>query len=753
MPARSVELRPAPPMTFANANALYLLLLLVPLAVFKIVGDSVALRRLHRIAGPRLLPQLRRGGWRGRGLLVFLFEALALALLVAALARPQWGFTERVIQGQGRSIIIAIDTSRSMLATDLTPNRLTRAKLAAQDLVSALPGDKIGLIAFAGRAFLQAPLTTDHEALLESLSQFDTELIPRGGSNLAQPIELAAEVFDKAGTASHALIMFSDGDELEGQAVTVAKKAKEKNIMVVTVGVGTREGSLLPDDSPRRRGGYVRDGTGRPVRTKLEDVVLEGVARETGGLYLNLSGSSVLKERVQVILNKLDRSKTAALKDQRQPIDRYQWALIPALACLVIAWLLRLGRRLRLALPPAWAPAAMPARNAAATALVALSLLLASMHPATGGVLVPTRDDRGPSPWQAFQKAEAVTNVAGELTEEQRALKAQIYDLVTERFDRALTDAPKPARAATLEFGRGASLFRAGDHDAAIDAFGKALTSPDRPLQAEAAYNLGNALADKAKNFPKQKNRLKSMIALVEEAIRHYDEALVIEPGHDNARINRDLLKEYLPKLKEERQRRIEEGKKKKQDQQGEQEGQQQEGQQGQQGQQEGQSPGQQGSQGQPGSGDDSEEETDDEGEGEPPGGQSGGEPEGEGPQGEQPGEQPGQAPGDQQGEGQGGEKPSDREQAAPEGNDKERSGEQEGEGPLGAKGSGQTGEGSQDPKATKPGPSDAANAKRDPKTGFSRSEARALLRALADEDYVRPLTDEAVPEGTYKNW
>jgi Ca-activated chloride channel family protein len=738
-------------MTFANADAFLLLLLLIPLALFKILGDGVARRRLHRIAGPRLLPQLRRGGWRGRGLLIFLFEALALTFLITALARPQWGFTQREIQGQGRSLIIAVDTSRSMLATDLTPDRLTRAKLAAQDLVTALPGDKIGLIAFAGRAFLQAPLTTDHEALLEALSQFDTELIPRGGSNLSEPIELAGQIFDKAGTASHALIMFSDGDELEGQAVAVARKAKEKNIMVVAVGVGTPEGSLLPDDRPRNRGGHLRDASGRPVRSKLEDGVLESIARETGGLYLNLSGSSVLKERIQVILNKLDRSKTAALKEQRQPIDRYQWALIPAIACLVIAWLLRLGRRLRIALPPAWAPAPGRTPATAAAALLALALAGAGSGPAAGGVLVPTGEDRGPSPWQAFQKAEAVTNVPGELTEEQRDLKQRVYGVVTEKFERALADAPAPARAAELEFGRGASLFRAADHDAAIDAFGRALTSPSRSLQAEAAYNLGNALADKAKNLPKQKNRLKSMIALIEEAIRHYDETLTLEPAHENARTNRDLLKEYLPKLQEERRKRIEQGKQK-QKQPGEQEGDKQEGQQGQQGQQDGQSPGQQGNQGPPGAGGESEEETDDEGEGEEPGNEGAGDQEGEKGKGEQPGEQPGQGQGDQEGAGQG-PKPSDREQAAPEGDDKERRGEQEGEGPLGTKGNAEGGEGKEEGKENQPGSSPSGDAKRNPKTGFSRSEARALLRALSDEDYVRPLTDEARPEGTYKNW
>jgi Ca-activated chloride channel family protein len=688
--------------------------------------------------------------------MIFFFEAAALAFLITTLARPQWGFTEREVKGNGRSLIVAIDTSRSMLATDLTPDRLTRAKLAAQDLVTALPGDKIGLIAFAGRAFLQAPLTTDHEALLEALSQFDTELIPRGGSNLSEAIELATEIFDKADSANHALIMLSDGDELEGKAVEAARKALEKNVMIVSVGVGTQEGSLLPDDNPRNRSGYLRDASGKPVRSKLESGVLESIARETNGLYLNLSGASVLKERVDVILNKLDRSKTAALKDTRQAIDRYQWALVPALLCLMAAWLLRLGRRLGATARLGTSSTSPPPATVAPAAAMALATTLLgwSASPAQGGVLTPGPEDRGPSPWQSFEKAETVTRVPGELTDEQRALKSEVYEAVAEKFDQALADQPSRTRAAELEFGRGASLFRAEDHDAAIEAFGKALTSPQTTLQAEAAYNLGNALAGKAKDLPKQKNRLKAMIALVEEAIRHYDETLAVNPSHENARINRDRLNEYLPKLKEERQRRIEQGKQKKKqkgDQKGEEEGEKNEGQQGQQGEQQGA----EGNQGPPGKGEESEEETDEEGEGEgeQPGenGEGGSEGEGEkGENGDQPGDQPGQ--GDQPGD-DGGPGPSDREQAAPEGNDQERRGEQEGEGPLGAKGGtpgdSQKGDSS---KSDTPG-QEAADGKRNPETGFSRNEARALLRALSDEDYVRPLTDEAMPEGTYKNW
>ena len=702
-------------MTFANADAFLLLLLLIPLAVAKIIGDGMARRRVLRIAGARLLPRLQRGGWRGRELLVFLFEVLAIAFFITALARPQWGYTEKVMQGEGRSIIIAIDTSRSMLADDVKPDRLTRAKLAAVDLVASLPGDRIGLIAFAGRAFLQAPLTTDHEALIEALQQFDAELIPRGGSNPSEAIKLASEVFDKSGTATHALIMFSDGDETEGAAVEAARNAKDHGVMIVAVGVGTRDGALLPDPNPQRRTGFLRDASGRPVRSKLEDRVLEALARETGGLYLNLSSGSELKERVQVILNKLDRSRTAAQKEKRQPIERYVWALLPGMACLVIAFALRLGRRLR-------APA--PALNEAAFGAGALVVFLLGAGAAEGGVILPGGSS-GASPWRLYNAAR--------------------YDEAAERFADELGTKPSRGRATKLEFGRGAAAFQQKDHDTAIEAFGLALTSTERSLQVESAYNLGNSLADKAKNIPKGKGRVSAMIELITQAIDHYDEALKIQPGHTNAKENRDALIEYLEKLKEYRQQLRDKAKQKKQNkgdkgnqsqqQQGQQGQDQQEGQQGQQGEQ------QAGGQGQ------GEEEDEEEAE-EEEGGEQPGEGESAGDEQESQGKDSGE---DTQGEGKG--KQDDQQSPAPEGQEKERSGEQKQEGQVEAKAGGQGNQGDDQKKKAgeKTGPN--ADAQRNKKTGFSRSEARALLRALSDEDYVRPLTDRAQPEGSYKNW
>ena len=187
--------------------------------------------------------------------MAYIFHLLALAFFIIALAKPQMGYTEHEVSGKGRNVMIAMDVSRSMLATDIAPNRLQRAKLAVQDLITALPQDRIGLIAFSGRAFVQAPLTIDHTAILESIEQLDTETIPRGGTNIAMAIELAMETFNKTESANHALVLFSDGDELEGTALEAAQKAKQEDIIVVAIGVGTTSGSIIPDPSPRSSGG------------------------------------------------------------------------------------------------------------------------------------------------------------------------------------------------------------------------------------------------------------------------------------------------------------------------------------------------------------------------------------------------------------------------------------------------------------------------------------------------------------------
>ena len=144
------------------------------------------------------------------------------------MARPQWGYEEQQSYSKGRTVMLAIDSSRSMLAEDLTPNRLTRAKLAAYDLIDALPEDLIGLMAFSGSASVMVPITPDRDALRESIDQLDTYAVARGGTNLAEAIKESTKVLMKSETKSHALVLFTDGENLDGDAVQEAKKAHPK---------------------------------------------------------------------------------------------------------------------------------------------------------------------------------------------------------------------------------------------------------------------------------------------------------------------------------------------------------------------------------------------------------------------------------------------------------------------------------------------------------------------------------------------
>ena len=171
---------------------------------------------------------------------------LGLSLAVVSLAQPRWGYTFQDVKRKGLDLLIAVDTSRSMLSNDVQPNRLDRVKLAVQDLINELQGDRVGLIAFAGRAFLQAPLTIDYDAVVEAINDLDTKTIPEGGTNISSAITLATQSFGKSATGNRALIIFTDGEELSGDAVKTAKEAADAGVRIFTVGVGTPQGSLIP---------------------------------------------------------------------------------------------------------------------------------------------------------------------------------------------------------------------------------------------------------------------------------------------------------------------------------------------------------------------------------------------------------------------------------------------------------------------------------------------------------------------------
>ncbi len=324
-------------LTFAHPLALLLLVALAPLIALRARSLRFRNRAVNALVAPRLRGRLLIGDRPGAHWGRYTLQLIALALLVVALAGPRYGSIEETTVAEGRNIIIGIDTSRSMLATDLQPDRLTRAKLAAHDLMNSLPGDRIGLIAFAGSSFLQAPLTVDHDAVMESISQLDTEIIPRGGTNIGRALTLARETFAETGTTNNAFILFSDGEDLESEdlpAAALADPEEDARVTVIAIGTGTTAGSIIPDPAATTPGSFIRDSSGEIVRSRLDASGLRDLADATGGLYLDLNSTDAMQKVVAGALERLERS-TMEGRTVHKPIERFRWALLPALLLLI----------------------------------------------------------------------------------------------------------------------------------------------------------------------------------------------------------------------------------------------------------------------------------------------------------------------------------------------------------------------------------------------------------------------------------
>ena len=268
-------------MTFAQPIWLYGLFLLPVLAALTSYNDRRNRKRLERLVASRLIPDLTDAASRMQKVMKRILFLGALSALLIALARPQVGFTEQEFTRLGRDIMLAIDTSKSMLSTDIAPDRLTRAKLAAQDLLNMMKGDRFGLIAFAGASQVEAPLTIDYQAVVEAINQLDTRTVERGGTDISASIYSAELALGRSEQSYRALVLFTDGEDLDEDSIAAARAAAASGIRIFTVGIGTKEGSLIPIGPDNQQ--YLRDKNGQLVRSRLDENRLRQIAHETGG--------------------------------------------------------------------------------------------------------------------------------------------------------------------------------------------------------------------------------------------------------------------------------------------------------------------------------------------------------------------------------------------------------------------------------------------------------------------------------------
>jgi Ca-activated chloride channel family protein len=266
------------------------------------------------------------------------FIVLAVFFMILALTQPKWGYEWKELTQEGVDIVVALDVSTSMLAEDIKPNRLSRAKRKISDLLDMLDGDRIGLVAFAGTAFIQCPLTLDYSAAKLFLDATDTELISAQGTALADAIRKSVAAFRAEEDKSKAVILITDGENHSGDPLKVAQWAADQGVRIFTIGIGDDSGAPIPDSV----GGFKKDAGGEIVLTRLDETILQQIALKTGGTYVrsvtgDLDLNKIYLENIQPKIEKKE------LKTQRRKLwrERFQWLIFLALACLLTEFLIR----------------------------------------------------------------------------------------------------------------------------------------------------------------------------------------------------------------------------------------------------------------------------------------------------------------------------------------------------------------------------------------------------------------------------
>jgi Ca-activated chloride channel family protein len=293
---------------FANPEYLYLLLLLPVMIALFIINEFRRRNSLKKLGETFLIGKLIPEISRIRPAIKFLFQILAIAAAVIMLARPQFGSRIEEVKKQGVEVIIALDVSNSMLAEDIQPNRLTRAKQAISKLVDNLENDKIGLIVFAGDAYTQIPITTDYVSAKMFLSTINPDMVPKQGTAIGAAIDLASRSFTPGEGKSKAIIIITDGENHEDDPVASAEKASKAGIVIHTIGIGSSEGVPVPVGSGGKRD-YLKDADGSTVITKLDEDILKRIAVSASGNYIRASNSNIGLDEIFSDIRKMKRDE------------------------------------------------------------------------------------------------------------------------------------------------------------------------------------------------------------------------------------------------------------------------------------------------------------------------------------------------------------------------------------------------------------------------------------------------------------
>jgi Ca-activated chloride channel family protein len=502
-------------MRFANPHLLWLLLVLPPvLALFFWWASRARQRLLAQFIQTRLLSALTLGVSPTRRKIRFGCLVLAVALLLVALARPQYGFDLQKIEQRGLDIVVAVDTSKSMLAADIAPNRLERAKLAALDLMQRAKPDRLALVAFAGDAFLECPLTFDNTAFQQCVQTLNVNTLPQGGTAVAAAIETAQTAF-KEGDHFKVLVLFTDGEDNDGGALAAAHAAAKAGLKIFTIGIGTTQGDLLRVTDASGNSDYIRDEDGNVVKSHLNETLLRQIAAAAGGFYLPLHGADAMAMLYEKGLAPLPKSEGEERLIRRYH-EQYHWPLAAAI-------LLLLGEMF---LPERkMSPARPPSSNSGATGSPQSKVATPVVAVLVGTLFLPGVS--GATPATAMH-AYNHGNYTNALQEFERLAQTDTNDL-------------------RLVFNAGAAAYRMTNYDQALNDFQLATLSPDLTLQQRAYYNLGNTLYRLGETqFEPDTEGLNAIEERWQQAVKNYGHAAELNTNDTDAAYNLSFVKQQI---------------------------------------------------------------------------------------------------------------------------------------------------------------------------------------------------------------
>lgn len=288
---------------FEDPAYLYLLISLPLLILIRMYGLRKRKKQLKEFGDILLVKELMPNVSGGRRELKFWLMLAAVALIAVMLARPQMGTKISQDKRQGIEVMIAFDISNSMKAEDVAPSRLDKSKMMIENLVDNFTDDKVGLVVFAGDAFIQLPITSDYVSAKMFLQNIDPSLIASQGTNLAEAVGLSSRSFTKQDNVGRAIIVITDGEDHEGGAVEAAKQAKKNGMRVFVLGVGSTKGTPIPDGN----GGYMKDNTGQVVMSALNEEMCKQVAEAGGGAYIHVDNNNLAQRQLDNEISKLQK--------------------------------------------------------------------------------------------------------------------------------------------------------------------------------------------------------------------------------------------------------------------------------------------------------------------------------------------------------------------------------------------------------------------------------------------------------------